>query len=506
MGDPRSTGSKRALKLVMAERKAMRLAGLLVLVALGLLVSDVVAGGGNDAHQPQVIEEIQEQGTPHEAVAEPAAPKQVVHKQERHHQVAASPARRTKTVTPKASAIKKHSSKEKAAHAKVMATAENHVKMSKKKTKASKAVTKVAKKSAQVVARKKVKVQRHRILGPHPKPVPHPHPLPGAPRGRTIRVKQHGGLPKHAKKVHRQEEEELVEEDEDEDEDEDELDRQEAEDEKAAAQEERKMEDEKAQADDEKLMQRAPKAQPRKRTKHEKKTLAMIQSLKVPKADKIKDVTPEDMLAQVAAKRIDAKKFNINQRAADNLNRIEEDNERRADQVELDAGVSEGGLEGFPHFFKKQHLSAFFKDHTWMIGAQESYGGYVARRRRATTVRAERSVSDFAASDNKLTSAMSLLSTRNQKRVLKDKSPSRYLQEDAEERGRDKPHYHQIITPHFRSMRGMYRAQSKYQRYKKWKRRQAWAKFNKLAGIGKNGFYDHDGDKSESDAASALLH
>merc|ERR1711959_275815 len=504
MGDSPPYGSIERLELVMAEREVPRLAGLLALIAMGLLVSDVAAGG-HDAHEERpVIEEIQEPGTPQDAVPEPQAPKHV-RKQARRHPVAvASPASRTSS--PKAPVVKKHSQREdkQAAHAKVMAAAKHNVKMSKKKANAGKAL----KKKKKVV----LKAKRHGILNPPgPKHVPHPHPVPGAPRGRTIKASEvKTDVHTHTMKNHDDDEapeEEMVEVDADAAEEED-LDRQEAEDEKAAAQEELAEVDQ--DMSKEKSAPIAPTETPQgeratpTRTKHEKSTLAMIQSLRMPKPVK------EETLTQ--AKYIDAKKYNIGKRAAANLNRIEDENADRADATEVAVAVDAAGLSMMPHLYHKhghEHVSAFFKDHTWMIGASKSFGGFgnhAHSERKKAKANAARSVKDFAASDNKETSAMSLLSPANQKRVLKGKSPTKYLQKTGEERGHDKPHGHALLHPRFRSMRGLYHAKSQYQRYKKFQEKKAERSLDKLAGIKHGRFYDHDGDRSDSDAASGLLH
>jgi len=501
MGGSALIRSIERLKLVMAERKVQRLAGLLVLVAMGLLVSDVAAGG-NDAHEsPPVVEEIQEQGISHEAVEEHEAPKHV-HKQAGRHP------HFQRVVAAKSSPAR---AAHRSAHAKVMAAAKHHVKMASKKVNTGKALKKIAqvhkvhKTTAKVMKKTaKAHAKRHRILGPPPpKPVPHPHPLPGAPRTRSIRIKH--GLPKDAKgarpiraHVFKPEEEELVEDEEDEDEDEDELDRQEAEDEKAATQEElaevdQELTPEKRKSAPTETPAHAPAAP--KRSKHEQSTLAMIQSLKVPKAHR--PAKPQQLTQGKGAVRyIDAKKYNINKNAA------------RADATETAAVMDMAGLDMGPHLYKKGHISKFFKDNTWKIGASESFGGFSPKvaQKSKKLIQAARGVKDFAASDNKETSAMSELSYANQKRVAKGKAPTKFLQEAGVERGRDPPHGDDISNPRFRSMRGLYRAQSDYARYKKAKAQKANKILNKLAGIKNGRFYDHDGDKSDSDAASGLLH
>jgi len=108
-----------------------------------------------------------------------------------------------------------------------------------------------------------------------------------------------------------------------------------------------------------------------------------------------------------------------------------------------------------PSSFGKVKATGFFADHSWMVGAGKSYGGYRKTGKQASRreKRAASEIADFPLSDNSRSSAASRYSYANVKRAAAGKEPTVFAQELHDGASR----VGAILKPKFRSMRGKYR-------------------------------------------------
>jgi len=166
--------------------------------------------------------------------------------------------------------------------------------------------------------------------------------------------------------------------------------------------------------------------------------------------------------------------------------------------AEDSAGVMQGGRLNFKNSRRRSGYN-FFKDKSWSMSNDDKSTSWGQLGRRVGQLRRRRTANmkDFVFSSNSRSSAESIMSWSNAKRVSEGRSPTKYLEEGVE-RGRDKPKRRRMLNPSFRFMRGPFRGRSEESILKKEENDRAVAEYDKIAGINpKTGKYQEDDDDDE---------
>lgn len=234
-----------------------------------------------------------------------------------------------------------------------------------------------------------------------------------------------------------------------------------------------------------------------KQQSREVSTLAQIRNLRTPKPQKAPAVRPPAVFHSTILTETKAQaKSKLPWLAEHHLQKLDREYNDLVDQTEKQAEALSFAptSDDLPQMHtladKDDELDHFFKDKTWMLGATESYGGWLEKLPHHAVRDARRAIRDFAQSDTEESSAMTGYTLANVKRVNMGKNPTVFDQETVV----PEHHVHAILKPRFRFMRGVFRGDSAAKVYEQHRRREALRKVNKIAGIKRNGdFYDQDG-------------